>query len=878
MNLARTTLIALLAGAGVLGPSRAAAQATPTPAPTPAPTASPTPAPTTAPQAAPTRAVDLKVFAARSLLRTALIDLRLRPDPDARDHRLASILVEVAQDLNPGDEDLARWGVSLAGGTEDPDALDRQLRRLLELSPRDTFAQYRLISGRLRRIQAIGERLAKYDRVTGPDGAALDPAIRSRLAFEAATLCREGGDEAGYVARLKNATQLDPTNKGAASAAVLYFADKTTDQMGRLELVANLLYSDPTDPDIHMEMAREFYSGGAFESAKRFQDNALAVYKRARFDRGTAGLLEELAVDWPIDGPGKVVERLNTALAVRRADAERIIRQLKADLQNVANIPQPEDIRLDPSLDRIRLLAARTVGDTQTTDSATADLRKRYDEVFLQLKDDSGAAQTGIPDRAAAVRSLRLELATLLAWADQVPEMVAGDIEMARAEEGADPKNPALLEARGWSMARTDQAAQAVEILAPLADDRPVSRLGLGAAYEKLGRNSDAIAQYARVLRERPMTTEACWAIGRLAALTGAQSGDTPLAGRMKAFADTLPTLIDDITNDPAKLMSLIAELSVSSAAPTEAVSLKVTLSNLTTMPLGVGSGRTMDSRVLVNPALEVTLATLRNGVMPEILDLERRLRLMPRESLVVTYRPDAGLTGWLAETNCDQTIRIRWRLLQGFYEASDGSIEAGPRCVTASTLSQVRSPLAEASLTPAELGARLADAPDAQLPALVLAARSRLLAQLPAPAPVPAPTTGGDGLSARPVPDRPLLEDTDRARIAEGAAKRFQNSDALARLILLTGLPHAGQVPPMKVLDDLARTETDPATLCLVLITRLRNPQDDLLEKCTGSTDPRIAETATLMAARLASGAPCYSELGPGLAGLVEPAGEDGE
>lgn len=824
------------------------------------------------------RAADLAGSASRAIVRTVLIDTRLRANAASADFRLASIVMGLAQELAPNDEELVRWQISLADAGEDTAALDRHLTRLLELSPRDTVAQYRLISSRIRAVQKIQERLEKYERVLGPGGAALDPSIRSRLALEAAALCRERGDDAGFVAKLKLATGLDATNKEAALAALTYFAEKTKDQMGRLELLANVLYADPADPNVHLEMAREFYAGGDFESAQRFQDNALSVYTRAGVDRATPGLLEELTIDWPVDGAAQVVTRLNKALDIRRSEARRIIAQLKAEGQSTAAVPAPEDIRLDPSLDRIRILAARTAGDKETADNAFADLRKRYDEAFVQLKSNAGAEGLDF-DPVSASRSLHLELGLLLFWANQATDMAAQELEAALAEPGTDPSDPDVLEVKGWSLARTDRAAEAISILTPLADERPVACLGLGAAYEQLGQKDEAVAEYARVLRQYPMTIEACWALGRVRELTGAPTPDPAQTKKLRAFAAGVPSLVDDMSREPRKAMSLDAELEAASALPTEPALLRVTLTNTTTVPLGVGPGRTIDSRVLVNPALEVRIETLRAGVLPEVLDLERRIRLMPRESLQVTFWPDPGLTGWIVENHCDQTVRVLWRLLQGFVRGPEGGIDAGPTSLSVSTRSQVRSPLPEAFLSPAELGARLGGASDAELAALVLAARSRLLAIAPAENLNEKKAEPVSDLSAPPPlsQDRPALKDEDQALIAQGAAQRYRNSGPTARMLLLAALPHAGQVPAMKALDDVARAETDPAVACLVLMTRVSDPKDEMLERGAGSGDPRLIAAATLMRERLEAGNPCYAKLGPGLQGLIGRARENG-
>jgi hypothetical protein len=64
----------------------------------------------------------------------------------------------------------------------------------------------------MRRLQYADARLSAYDKLLGPRGDALDPAVRSRLAFDAALLARDHGDEARFLDYLTTSTTLDPTN------------------------------------------------------------------------------------------------------------------------------------------------------------------------------------------------------------------------------------------------------------------------------------------------------------------------------------------------------------------------------------------------------------------------------------------------------------------------------------------------------------------------------------------------------------------------------------------------------------------------------------------------------------------------------------------
>src|SRR5262249_36532640 len=133
----------------------------------------------------------------------------------------------------------------------------------------------RLISGKIGRLQTAEQRLTLYTRLLGPDGEALSPAIRSRLALDDALLLREQGDIDGFVDRLALAIRLDPTHKEAAALAAQYYSDQVSDPVGKFQLLIDLLYADPLDPNVHESIARLLAQEGAWAQAKRFHDNGI---------------------------------------------------------------------------------------------------------------------------------------------------------------------------------------------------------------------------------------------------------------------------------------------------------------------------------------------------------------------------------------------------------------------------------------------------------------------------------------------------------------------------------------------------------------------------------------------------------------------------
>jgi hypothetical protein len=120
--------------------------------------------------------------------RAVLVDLRLGDAPTPDDYELAARLFAIVAELAPADAELARLETAARSGRATRACSSDATARVVSLDPRDTVAQLRLITARIGKKQTVEERLALYERLTGPRGAALDPTIRSRLALDAALI------------------------------------------------------------------------------------------------------------------------------------------------------------------------------------------------------------------------------------------------------------------------------------------------------------------------------------------------------------------------------------------------------------------------------------------------------------------------------------------------------------------------------------------------------------------------------------------------------------------------------------------------------------------------------------------------------------------
>ena len=129
---------------------------------------------------------DTTRLASDALARLALTALREIIDPTPDDYRLSALALRVARRAYPNDVELLRLEIDAWDAAGDQDSAIAGTRQLVRLNPVDDVAWLRIVNHNIRRLQNAEERLAAYDRLLGPDGRALDPSIRSRLALDAA--------------------------------------------------------------------------------------------------------------------------------------------------------------------------------------------------------------------------------------------------------------------------------------------------------------------------------------------------------------------------------------------------------------------------------------------------------------------------------------------------------------------------------------------------------------------------------------------------------------------------------------------------------------------------------------------------------------------
>lgn len=782
-----------------------------------------------------------------------LIELQRVESPGPSDHRLAYRMLELVHPLAPDDEERARRMVEAAWGAGDGDLLDEATKRLIRLAPDDTVAQLRLITAGIEKLQTIDERLAVYDRFLGDGGARIDVSIRSRLALDAALLHRERGDLDAFADALTMAVELDETNKEACSLAVTYFAAHVNDPVGLFRLQLRLLRADPLDPNVHFRVASVLAAEGALEQASRFHANGRSIL-------AAAGALspqqeaEQMSIGWAMVGPSQVVDRLTADLNAERARADA---KYQADLANdvpPSQLVPASSVHLDPSVEKIRLLAALSDLDDASVQASLAEF-----ELMAQLASDRLQA----PEARASDQARELAVNSYLrAFADlQLMRGIAGlpldaltpqatALYAARAEWAAQVR---LLNA--WKAFRENDPAQAESLCQGLPATDPLVRMLRGLIAERQDRLGDALALFQDMVRDDPLGSLGSWARSRVLRIKRTDRAVTDIGEAIAPLAERMPRWIDEMVRDPSVFMRVDVKPEKTDLGPHEPMRLVVELTCLARGPMAVGSDRPIVSRMLLSPWTD-------GLVVPDVpleavvIEFDRRLRLMPLERLRAVVDVSTGVNAVIESASTGALVRQRWRLVQGFAVGAQGGLVSGPLCLEDETEPVFRVADEDARLAPADLAQRILTVDEAGLPGAVRVAAGLLYRH-----------AAGVFLD-------------DPAPVVAALAKRLETAGPLERAFMLATVPSAVVVPAAVAFDDAARrlavdaavtgAPLDRLTVAVLLLTRVTALDDPVLASARASDDAITAEIAGLRAGRLERGAGMSAGAAPGLAGLT--------
>jgi tetratricopeptide (TPR) repeat protein len=779
----------------------------------------------------------IQELAAQAFARVALTDLRVSPAPTAEDYRIALALLRQAVALQPNDAEFVRLAIDASEPAGDAEATQELLRALVALDPSDTVAQLSLISTRISTMQDLAARSAAYSSFLGERGKSLDPSVRSRLALDAALLHRERGDSEAFITRLTQATQLDPTNKDAAALAYAFYSDRVQDDAGRLELLINLLMADPLDRQTHMAIARLLASVGAAKQADRFYANTMSL------EDSDGGLTLEVSTErsvvlWALSGATAAVAEMNKTIRDTRRDLASVRRQITDAKGSLEGIPDPDTVRLDVDSERTRLLAAAAAEDRETASASAIDLIKSVDALDGFIADPKTLPRRMTKERAESLREVwRVDLPLMLLIAGENIDEAKKRID--KLAEASAPPLPAatrtLLD--GWLKVRTGDLDGAAVAFNSLSASEALAQLGLGVISKLKNDLPGATERWSGVWRGAAGSY-----VGALARSWAQSSGGKPVppsavGERLEAMASGVPAWVDLMLTNPRSFMGLTADVTSPSAGALDAARINIRIRNLTPAPIRLAPEGPISSRFLLAPSVQIGSAGERG--VPEVINADRRLRIMPREDITMSVWADPGYGGWLVENLTGESVRLRWRLLQDF-QLAGGVMTHGPHALAIEAGQLTRPTLSLLNATVPELISAIGDDAGPAFAHAVAAVQVRLR------------TVGAEG----------GMRAAEADEIIKALLARYQREGPTVRAFLLLRIPNITATVAFAT-GVKAIADSDAGVVMAKIVTRCSDASDPWLKALSeGTTASPVANVARLHAQRLRAGAKCFATL----------------
>ncbi|MBL4808992.1 MAG: hypothetical protein JKY43_02915 [Phycisphaerales bacterium] len=774
------------------------------------------------------------------------LDLGLNEPATPADYTLAMHVLTMAMELDPRDADLARSAAEAAWMAGDHEELIRATRSIVRNDPKDTVAQLRLISAVVNREQTVEARIHAYGRFLGERGESIDPSVRSRLALDMALLERERGNEVAFLTALRRSGKLDPSNKAAQSLIAQHYSIKIERPSTRMRLQLRVLYADPLDPHVHIAIARMCAAEGATDAAWRFLKTGIQIFQIDTGSIPPAIQEQQLSLLWQNEGPQAILDRLNPSLADERATTQaRIDARIAAD-EPIDDLTPPMDIRYEPGIDRIRLLAAFILHDQETVDSVLLDLENGLVAYFVAAQEQMGVRGANRGALLGAYLSEVVTFQTMRAIVGVDAEVIKTDMgniieSVPELERFFRPFEPFSKFAAGEYENARDQA---IEKLAPSAP----RDLLIALISERLNNLEESIKLYTQLTLDYPLQAAGAIARSRLEELTDGADMTTPEGVLMGEIADGVPVWLEKMITNPENTMSLRIKPTKTSFEAGESARLTIRLSNLSALPMSLGSAHPIDSNLLIVPGFREIDSDFQGVGRAKVVDLGRRLRLMPLEELVIEIDPDSVQTKWLIQTQPQSVIRQRWRALQGFKPLPTGGIVNSPFALVSESPLVERRVLGEVTQPVDMLIEGIGGTDRVRMERSILGAAAILYS----------PSR------------RPELTDEDFGRLVDALWGRYDGGDTATKVWMLGVLPTKvasvamasfdERVQQTLTSDSLIEPEIDPVLVAMVLLTRVETMGSPVFDVARLHRDSRLGWIADFLFERIDGIKPMYA------------------
>jgi len=740
----------------------------------------------------------------------------------------AVLLTEEALQLDPDSPDLWRMALDLASLAERDDLKDRAVERLGQLDPADEAVRLMRLNAAIDRYQTAPERVAAYEKLLAPDNVSrLGGAVASRLALDLALLYRREGDMDQFSNWLSQSIVLDSSNRSAAAIAAGFFRMNVRDAVGEAELLTTLMLADPTDIATQVTLAQMLLEHGAYAAASRIYRLAILGSEALGNPPANDLLADQAIAQWANGDQQAALDTLGRRQAEMDAGARAQAKRKDPDLSEIDLAKL--HAQLNPTLATVAAVIHAGRGDNEAP-KAISDALSAYKVKIEGLSKTS--PEKADPDPAELAR-LNLEMAWVSLWLGGDLESVPGFI--AAAEQSQPLSQDAKDRFEGWLAYRRGDLAKAIELLTPVAPKDVAAQIGLGLALLKQGQKQDAARQFLAANRSQPGSLIGIWAAHQVVALIGQRVPLSDEAIKLEALINSISGQFDRYPEDSSLAVSMRILPSKLTFGPYEPVIFSIEITNNSFLPLGLDRDGPIRPQVIFSPLINSATAQNMQPLRPFVVNIGQRLRLAPREKLVVpvnlrNYHP-ADLINSLA---LDGTI-IRLKAYLNFAAGLQGTLRPSIYGT------QTDAPLMWIDgqrVTEAWVKDTTSAIADISMPGLLprMALFSRAIA----------PNVGApDATEKSPVQDAKVL---DAARAA--FEDTYQKLDGVSQAWLLSVMPvnQPGHAEGMQVTLAMARKSENRLVRIAYLLYHSVGANDVMFDAAKRGDDPAVRQLAEIV------------------------------
>ncbi|MGI9014655.1 MAG: tetratricopeptide repeat protein [Phycisphaerales bacterium] len=577
---------------------------------------------------------------------------------------IASVLLQIAHDLAPEDEQILRIYADAQRLLNDDAIRPKLTAAIAQLDPKDEFIRLERINDVLNRYQTAGERMTAIERLLDPANMkTLGQAVASRLAFDLALLYQRQGDVDNMATWLGRASTIDQTNKDAATMAAGFFDVRISDPFAAAELLVNALMSDPTDVRIATGLANHLLNNGAYNGATRLLRLSVLGHKPAG-QTPSNDLLADLALAQWAGGDSDAA--LSTIRGRRRDIDEAARMRAWRERPGMTAAERSEIFGPVPLTLGTVELAIRQHHDPDRINTVISGIEGTIRTDFKAIEN--------IPAEERA--QVLLTLAMLKVWLGSDAE--GADAILREAATIMPLTEDAQARFGGWLALRRGDAAGAIALFEPVAEKDAAAALGLALAQIEAGNSGIGGEMLQKLARSQPGTVMGVWAREKVESMFQSTLQPSELSTRLERLASSIPKVIDRWPTAPTHLMSVRVEPVKPSFGPYEPVLLRVQVSNNSGMPLGVGPNAAIQRNIIVQPRLTVSRRVAVDEPAPIVIDIGKRLRLNPgdRIDFMIDLRLDPFAS--LLDAFCLTGTSIELRSTVNPRALSSGAIATG--------------------------------------------------------------------------------------------------------------------------------------------------------------------------------------------------------